>query len=60
LLLKISEHNSFAKDNPVFGEYLVQIVPAAQYVSLADVEAKLMEGNKYFELKQPLEQGKTY
>jgi hypothetical protein len=60
LLLKISEPNYFWRDNPMFGDYLIHIVETAQYVPLADLDAKIILGNKYFEFKHPLEQGKMY
>ncbi|KAJ7263707.1 hypothetical protein C8J57DRAFT_1470540 [Mycena rebaudengoi] len=61
LLLKISEQYSFGKDNPVFGDYLIQIVETAHLyahlpVPLAEAEAKIMLGNQYFEFRHPLEQ----
>jgi hypothetical protein len=59
-LLKICERNPFWKDSPLFGDYLIQVLEATTYVPLVDAEEKIMLGNKYFEFKQPLEQGKTY
>ncbi|KAJ7253147.1 hypothetical protein C8J57DRAFT_1660242 [Mycena rebaudengoi] len=56
LLWKISDQHSFWKDKPMFGDYLIQILSTALYVPLADAEAKIMQGNKYFEFKHPLEQ----
>ncbi|KAJ7244116.1 hypothetical protein C8J57DRAFT_1243234 [Mycena rebaudengoi] len=56
LLQKISEHNLFWKNNPMFGDYLIEIFETAEYVPLVDAEAKIMQGNKYFEFKPPLEQ----
>jgi hypothetical protein len=58
LLLKISEHDYFWKDNPNFGDYLIKIVETAQYVVLIDTEAKIRLGNKYFESRDPLKQGR--
>ncbi|KAJ7263754.1 hypothetical protein C8J57DRAFT_1470563 [Mycena rebaudengoi] len=58
LLLKISEHNSFWKDNSMFGDYLIQIVDISQYVPIATAETKIMLGNKFFESKHPLEQAR--
>jgi hypothetical protein len=60
LLLKLSEHNSFWKEEPLFGNYLIAIFETAKHVPIADADTKIMLGNKYFEFKQPLEQGKTY
>jgi hypothetical protein len=59
LLLKMSEQNSFWKDNPVLGDYLIQLLHT-EYVPLVDAEAKIMLGNEYFQFKHPLEQGKAY
>jgi hypothetical protein len=59
LLLKISEQNLFLKDNPMFGDYLIHVVETAEYVPLADIDAKIMLGNEYFEFKHPLEQGES-
>jgi hypothetical protein len=59
LLLKMSEQQSCWKDNAMFGDYLIQIVRTGIYLPLPDVEKKILQGNKYFEFKHPLEQGKT-
>jgi RecA/RadA recombinase len=59
LLLKISEQKSFWSNNPILGNYLIQIVETARYVPLPDADTTIMLGNKYFEFKDPLEQGKT-
>jgi hypothetical protein len=42
----------------MFGDYLIQLVETGTSVPLSDAEAKIREGNEYFELKHPLEQGK--
>ncbi|KAJ7263710.1 hypothetical protein C8J57DRAFT_1625886 [Mycena rebaudengoi] len=55
LLLKISEQDSFWQDNPMLGEYLIQIFQTARYVPPADAEAKIRWGNIYFEFKDSLE-----
>jgi hypothetical protein len=59
LLLKISEQDSFWKDNPMLGEYLIQIVEASADMPVADAEAKIMLGDQYFEFKDTLEKGMT-
>jgi hypothetical protein len=58
LLPKLSEQNSFWKDKPIFGDYLIQIVETAVYVPLSDAETKIRQGTEYFEFRHPLEQGK--
>ncbi|KAJ7271630.1 P-loop containing nucleoside triphosphate hydrolase protein [Mycena rebaudengoi] len=60
LLLHIPEQHSGWNDSSMFGNYLIQIVQTGRYVPHADVEATIRQGNKYFESKNPLEQGKTY
>ncbi|KAJ7247470.1 hypothetical protein C8J57DRAFT_1240798 [Mycena rebaudengoi] len=40
----------------MFGDYLIHVVETAEYVPLADIDAKIMLGNEYFEFKHPLEQ----
>jgi hypothetical protein len=59
LLLKISEQHLFRKDNPIFGDYLMQMMETARYLPPVDVEAQIMLGNQYFETKDQLEKGKT-
>jgi hypothetical protein len=60
LLLKIFDQNVSWKANPMFGDYLIQIVETSIFVPLVDAEAKIKQGHQYFEFKDPLEQGKTY
>jgi hypothetical protein len=60
LLMKVSQQDSFWTDNPMLGKYLIQILQAAVYAPIADAEAQIIQGNKYFEGKHPLEQGKTH
>jgi hypothetical protein len=60
LLLKISGQISVWKYSPIFGEYLIEMLETARYVPLPDAEANIRQGNEYFELKDPLQQGEPY
>ncbi|KAJ7289449.1 hypothetical protein C8J57DRAFT_1706293 [Mycena rebaudengoi] len=60
LLWKISEQHSSWTDNPLFGDYLIEIVETAMHVPLADAEAKIMRGDQYFETKDPLQQAEWF
>jgi hypothetical protein len=57
LLPKLSNEIGHLKDEPVFGEYLIQLFECAQYLPLTDPETQLTLREKYFKSKQPHEQG---
>ncbi|KAJ7290375.1 hypothetical protein C8J57DRAFT_1705776 [Mycena rebaudengoi] len=60
LLFKLSEQNVLGEDNPMFGEYLIQIFETAEFVPLSDAEGKIRLGNQYFEFKHPLKRAEWF
>ncbi|KAJ7289285.1 hypothetical protein C8J57DRAFT_1459327 [Mycena rebaudengoi] len=58
LLLKVLEHMSRWKDQPIFGEYLIQLLESSDYFPVLDAETYIALGTEYFRSAQPLEQAK--
>jgi hypothetical protein len=57
LLLDLSVHMTPWQSHPIFGDYLVECLQSCYYLPVP--KSQILMGNKYFESKQPLEQGKT-
>ncbi|KAJ7259809.1 P-loop containing nucleoside triphosphate hydrolase protein [Mycena rebaudengoi] len=59
LLLLLETEISHWKEAPIFGDYLIQLVESASYIPDLDMQNHITLGNLYFQLKPPLEQGRT-
>ncbi|KAJ7261944.1 P-loop containing nucleoside triphosphate hydrolase protein, partial [Mycena rebaudengoi] len=59
LLLQLSEKILHWKDDPIFGEYLIQLLESSDYLPDLDFNTHITLGTQYFKSIDPLEQGKT-
>jgi hypothetical protein len=59
LLLQLSGQMLHWKGNPIFGEYIIELLETSVYLSSLDLNNTATLGNQYFKSKDPLEQGKT-
>lgn len=57
LLANLSEEIVHWADQPIFGDYLIQLFESAPYSPVADAEAQIQCGEQYFQSKHPLELG---
>ncbi|KAJ7253872.1 hypothetical protein C8J57DRAFT_1658920 [Mycena rebaudengoi] len=48
------------KSNPIFGEYLIELLEVSEYLPNLDLNSTVTLGNQYFTSKAPLEQAKWY
>ncbi|KAJ7207353.1 P-loop containing nucleoside triphosphate hydrolase protein, partial [Mycena rebaudengoi] len=58
LLLHLSGKILQWKDNPLFGEYLIQLLHSCVHLPDLDFNSHINLGTQYFKSKDPLEQGK--
>jgi hypothetical protein len=59
LLLQLSGQMLRWKDNPIFGEYLIELLQSSDEMPDLDFNSEITIGTQYFKSKAPLEQGKT-
>jgi hypothetical protein len=59
LLLQLSGNILHWKDNPIFGEYLIQLLRSSQHFPDPDFNKNITLGTQHFKSKDPWEQGKT-
>jgi hypothetical protein len=59
LLLQLSGQMLHWKDNQIFGEYLIRLLEASEYLPDLDFNSDIILGTQYFTSKDPLEQSKT-
>ncbi|KAJ7239117.1 P-loop containing nucleoside triphosphate hydrolase protein, partial [Mycena rebaudengoi] len=59
LLLEISRQMLHWKENPIFGEYLIQLLQCGRHLPDLDLNSHITLGTEHFKSKDPLEQGKT-
>jgi hypothetical protein len=59
LLLQLSWRIPNLEDNPIFGEYLIELLISAEFLPELDSNSHITLGTQYFNSKDPLEQGKT-
>ncbi|KAJ7253145.1 P-loop containing nucleoside triphosphate hydrolase protein, partial [Mycena rebaudengoi] len=59
LLLKLSGKMLHWKDNQIFGEYLIQLSEASDYLPDLDLNSNITLGTQHFTSKDPLERSKT-
>ncbi|KAJ7258212.1 hypothetical protein C8J57DRAFT_1720798 [Mycena rebaudengoi] len=60
LLLQLSEKMLHWKGNPIFGEYLVQLLETSAYFPDLDLNSDIALGTQHFQSKDPLEQARWY
>ncbi|KAJ7257841.1 hypothetical protein C8J57DRAFT_1516717 [Mycena rebaudengoi] len=60
LLLDLFPKLANLRDNPIFGDYLIEYFSCSEHLPLANTETKITMGNEYFLFKQPLQQAKWY
>jgi hypothetical protein len=60
LLLQLSGQMQHWKDNPIFGEYLIQLLGISGYLPEIDFNSNINLGTQHFESKNPLDQGKIH
>jgi hypothetical protein len=59
LLLQLSGQMLHWKRNPVWGEYLIELIQCSSYSPDLDVNSSIALGTQHFKSKDPLQQGKT-
>jgi hypothetical protein len=59
LLLQHSEQMLHWKHNPIFGEYLIELLESSHSLPYLDFNSHIALGTQHFKSKDPLEQGKT-
>ncbi|KAJ7286819.1 P-loop containing nucleoside triphosphate hydrolase protein [Mycena rebaudengoi] len=60
LLSNLTERMAHLQTSPMFGDYLVECFHLAGDNPIMDTEIQIIQGNKYFRSKDPLEQGKRF
>ncbi|KAJ7289589.1 hypothetical protein C8J57DRAFT_433284, partial [Mycena rebaudengoi] len=58
LLLQLSEKMPHWKDHPIFGEYLIRLLPTCRYLPDLDVDSSIILGTQHFRSQAPLEQAR--
>jgi hypothetical protein len=59
LLLQLSGKMLHWKSNPIFGEYLIQLLQSSDYLLDMDFDSHITLGTQYFKSQVTLEQGKA-
>ncbi|KAJ7280848.1 hypothetical protein C8J57DRAFT_1711819 [Mycena rebaudengoi] len=60
LLLQLVEQMPHWKDNPICGEYLIELLETSEYFPNLDLNNDITLGIQYFKSKDPLEQARWY
>ncbi|KAJ7200953.1 hypothetical protein C8J57DRAFT_1486522 [Mycena rebaudengoi] len=60
LLLQLSGQMLHWKDNQIFGEYLIELLPISAYLPDLDLNSDITLGTQHFTSKDPLEQSRWY
>ncbi|KAJ7255997.1 hypothetical protein C8J57DRAFT_1651396 [Mycena rebaudengoi] len=60
LVLQLSGQMLHWKDNPIFGEYLIQLLNSSRYLPVLDFNSNITLGTQHFKSKDPLEQAGWY
>ncbi|KAJ7290263.1 hypothetical protein C8J57DRAFT_1705704 [Mycena rebaudengoi] len=60
LLLQLSEQILHWKGNPIFGEYLIELLDISEFLPIMDLNSTITLGTQYFKSKVPLEQARWY
>jgi hypothetical protein len=60
ILAHLSDEIARWKDNPIYGDYLLERLHASPYAPLADVEAHIAMGKQFFERAGELERGRCH
>ncbi|KAJ7248809.1 hypothetical protein C8J57DRAFT_1672681, partial [Mycena rebaudengoi] len=60
LLLRLSAKILHWKDNPIFGEYLIELLQNSEHFPDLDFNSNITLGTQYFKSKAPLEQARWY
>ncbi|KAJ7253210.1 hypothetical protein C8J57DRAFT_1722576 [Mycena rebaudengoi] len=60
LLLQLSGQMLHWKDNKIFGEYLIELLEASDYLPDLDFNSDITLGTQHFTSKDPLEQSRWY
>ncbi|KAJ7265226.1 hypothetical protein C8J57DRAFT_1622329 [Mycena rebaudengoi] len=56
LLLQLSGKIFLWEENPIFGEYLIELLESGEYLPDLDLNSNIILGTQYFKSKAPLEQ----
>jgi hypothetical protein len=59
LLLQLSGQMGDWKHNPIFGEYLIQVLQCSYCFPELDFNSHIIQGTQHFKSKDTLEQGET-
>ncbi|KAJ7256292.1 hypothetical protein C8J57DRAFT_1650715 [Mycena rebaudengoi] len=58
LLLQLFGYMQHWKSNPIFGEYLIELLESSDFLPDMDFDRHITLGTQYFKLKEPLEQAR--
>jgi hypothetical protein len=59
LLLQLSGHMRHWRDNPIWGEYLIELLKSSELFPAQDLNKDIILGNQHFKSRDPQEQGKA-